>query len=203
MASTKQNSKAMLIITIVVVILIAAAVAIYNSNSGNSSQTSGQVAGISSNKSDNKNSNNPKTNIEKTYAAKAIDMNGKQSKSNVEMSVKYAEKADEILIKGTPATAKSGSKFLVLQVELKNNSNERLIVAPLDLLRLVVDDQKRAAEIYTEELQRIKGSVVIEPDSTKVTRIGFVLTPDIVNKALKLQIGEVNEANKELIDIKI
>jgi len=201
MASSKQNSKAILIIPIVIVIIIAAIFVVYNSKS-TSTTTKGQVSGAFDNKTGGK-SNNPKVEIDKKFNAAPIDMNGKQSKSQVEMTIKYAEKAEDILIKGTPATAKSGSKFLVLQVELNNNSNERLIVSPLDLVRLVVDDQKRAAEIYTEEFPRIKGSVVIEPDSTKVTRIGFVLTPEIVNKQFKLQIGEINEPNKELIDIKI
>ncbi len=200
--SQKQAATKTIVISVVIVVLIAGAIYAYNSmNSQKTAQ--GQVAGASNAKSDNKPSNNPKTNINKTFSAKAIDITGKQAKNNVDMTIKYAEKADEILIKGTPATAKNGSKFFVLQVELKNSSAERLIVSPLDLLRLVVDNQKRAAEIYTEENVNIKGSVIVEPDSTKVTRVGFVLTPDIVGKPVKLQIGEVNGANKEVIDIKI
>ncbi len=91
---------------------------------------------------------------------------------------------------------------MVFQVELKNSSNERLIVAPLDLIRLLVDNQKKAAEIYTEEVSRIRGSVVVEPDSTKVTRVGFVLTPDIIGKQYKMQLGGVNSPDKKIFEVK-
>lgn len=200
--SQKQSQTKTIAITLVILLLAVGAVVIYNAY-GTKNQTAqgGQVAGA--NTTNNKTQNNPKVNINKPYEIKAIDVNGKEAKSKITMNVKYAEKADEILIKGTPATAKNGSKFFVLQIELQNNSQERLIVAPLDLLRLVVDDQKRAAEIYTEETNRIKGSVIIEPDSTKVTRVGFVLTPDIVSKPLKLQVGEINSEDKDTIDIKL
>lgn len=202
--SQKQAPLKAIGITIVIVIIAIAGVVIYNNSiSQTAKSSSNQVAGASTESNANKTANNPKTNINKTYSVKSIDFSGKQSKSNVSMVIKYVERAQEILIKGTPATAKNGSEFLVFQVELKNESSERLIVSPLDLLRLVVDSQKRAAEIYTEETQQIKGSVVIEPDSTKVTRVGFVLTPDIVGKPIKLQVGEVNGAAKEVIDIKI
>jgi len=189
-------------ITLIMVIIAVAGVLIYNNTSSQKvSNSKGDVAGVSTQNS--KAANNPKANINKIYTAKSIDFSGKQSKNNVAMTVKYVERAQEILIKGTPATAKNGSEFLIFQVELKNDSSERLIVSPLDLMRLMVEGQKRAAEIYTEETQQIKGSVIIESDSTKVTRVGFVLTPDIVGKPLKLQIGEVNGTNKEVIDIKI
>jgi uncharacterized protein YxeA len=200
--SQKQSPTITIAITVIILIVAVGGVVFYNSqNSLSKSTAQGQVAGTSSEKKSN--ANTPKVNLNKVYSAKAIDVNGKEAKNKVAMEIKYAEKTDEILIKGTPATAKNGSQFLVLQVELKNESAERLIVSPLDLLRLVVDNQKRAAEIYTEETNRVKGSVIIEPDSTKVTRVGFVLTPDIVNKPLKLQIGEVNGTDKVVIDIKL
>ena len=200
--STKKAPIKTITITIIILIIAVAGVLIYNNTTSQSANNAnGNVAGATT--QNTKTANNPKANINKTYSAKAIDVMGKQSKNNIAMNVKYVEKAQEILIKGTPATAKNGSEFLVFQVELQNESSDRLIIAPLDLLRLVVDDQKRAAEIYTEETQQIKGSVIVEPDSTKVTRVGFVLTPDIVGKPLKLQVGEINGTNKEIIDIKI
>lgn len=202
--SQKQSPTMAIAITVIVLILAVGGVILYNSYASQDKKVSqGQVAGVSDTNKNDSQKNTPKTNINKVYSAKAIDVNGNKAKSNIEMAIKFAEKSDEILIKGTPATAKNGSKFLVLQVELKNDSQERLIISPLDLLRLVVDNQKRAAEIYTEETTRIKGSVIVEPDSTKVTRVGFVLTPDIVSKPLKLQIGEVNGTDKQIIDIKI
>ncbi|MDQ3099564.1 MAG: hypothetical protein M3Q44_07520 [bacterium] len=166
------------------------------SNSGNS----GQVAGLTSN--NKQAANNPKVILNKTYSTIALDVTGKPSKNKIDVIIKSAEKSQDILIKGQPATAKNGSAFLVLQVDLKNASNERLIISPLNLLRLIVDGQKRAAEIYTEEVPQIRGSVVVEPDSTKVTRVGFVLTSDIVSKAFKLQIGDVNATDKTTIDLK-
>jgi hypothetical protein len=45
--------------------------------------------------------------------------------------------------------------------------------------------------------------VVVEPDSSKITRVGFVLTDDIVKKPKSIQVGEVNEESKEVFDIQL
>lgn len=185
----------------VITALVVGGVYFLNNTKGsstNSNSSAGDVAGASTAKA----GNNPKVNLNKTYASDSLDVTGKASKNKIDMIIKTAEKSQDILIKGQPATAKNGSSFLVLQVDLKNSSTERLIISPLNLLRLIVDNQKRAAEIYTEEVPQIRGSVVVEPDSTKVTRVGFVLTPDIVSKPLKLQVGDINIAEKSIIDLK-
>jgi hypothetical protein len=200
MSSKSSSLTTTIVIALVAVVIIVGAVVYMNGNKSSASNNStgtGQIAGATKSKTAN-----PTITLNKTYSAKALDNLAKEAKTNIQMNIKTAEKAQEILIKGTPATAQNGSAFLVFQIELKNTSNERLIIAPLDLLRLMVDDQKRAAEIYTEELSRIKGSVVVEPDSTKVTRVGFVLTPDIANKPFKLQVGEINSPDKKIIDVK-
>lgn len=144
-----------------------------------------------------------KADLNKTFEIKALNTQGKEAKDKISMNIKSIEKTNEILVKGNPASAKGDSRFLVLNIDLSNSTRERLIVAPLDLIRLVIDEQKRAAEIYTEELTQIKGSVVIEPDSTKLTRVGFVLNEDIVSKPKSLQIGDINEEKKEVVDISL
>jgi hypothetical protein len=206
MASKNTFSPVNIIVGLVIVsALVGGAVYIINANNAPGTKTAaGQVAGVTTqNTTETKNANNPKAILNKTYAVNALDVTGKPAKSKVDLTIKTAEKSQDILIKAQPATAKNGSSFFVLQVELKNPTAERLIVSPLDLIRLMVDNQKRAAEIYSEEVPNIRGSVVIEPDSTKVTRVGFVLTPDIVSKKLKLQIGEINSPDKQVIDVKI
>ncbi len=197
-----NNTVKILLGGVIVTALVVGGVYFLNSSKGSTASTSssGQVAGVQTDSK--KSGNNPKINLNKTYSTIALDVTGKPSKNKIDMIIKNAEKSQDILIKGQPATAKNGSSFLVMQVDLQNSTNERLIISPLNLLRLIVDGQKRAAEIYTEEVPQIRGSVVVEPDSTKVTRVGFVLTPDIVSKALKLQIGDVNAADKTVIDLK-
>lgn len=198
-----NNTVKILIGGVVVTALVVGGVYFLNNSKGSTasnSSSSGQVAGVQTDTK--KSGNNPKVTLNKSYSTIALDVTGKPSKNKIDMVIKNAEKSQDILIKGQPATAKNGSSFLVMQVDLQNSTNERLIISPLNLLRLIVDGQKRAAEIYTEEVPQIRGSVVVEPDSTKVTRVGFVLTPDIVNKPLKLQIGDVNATDKSVIDLK-
>ncbi len=203
MATRSDNTIKLIIGGVVITALIIGGVYFLNNSKGpqsaNNSNSIGQVAGTTTQKQAG---NNPKVNLNKVYSTVALDVTGKPSKNKIDINIKTAEKSQDILIKGQPATAKNGSSFLVLQIELKNPSNERLIISPLNMLRLIVDNQKRAAEIYTEEVPQIRGSVVVEPDSTKVTRVGFVLTPDIINKPLKMQIGDVNATDKTVIDLK-
>jgi hypothetical protein len=204
MANRSENNTIKILVGgVLITALVVGGVFFLNSSKNGTtanSNNSGQVAGVTS--TNKQAANNPKLNLNKTYSAIALDVTGKPSKNKIDLVIRTAEKSQDILIKGQPATAKNGSAFLVLQVDLKNPSTERLIISPLNMLRLIVDNQKRAAEIYTEEVPQIRGSVVVEPDSTKVTRVGFVLTPDIISKALKLQIGDVNAADKTVIDLK-
>lgn len=197
----KKNSMSptvTIIAVIIAVLAIGGGVLALRSNSNSSSNS--QVQGAQTQQA---NVILEKAEVNKIFEIKALNTQGKEAKDKMSMNIKSIEKTNEILVKGNPATAKGESRFLVLNVELSNNTKERLIVAPLDLLRLVIDDQKRAAEIYTEELTQIKGSVVVEPDSTKLTRIGFVLSEDIVAKKKSLQIGEVNSEEKELIELSL
>lgn len=195
MKKSSSLSPAITIISIVIVVLAIGIGAVLLRPSGNNSQVQGATTGGSNN------IESKKEEINRTFQMKALNVQGKEAKDQITMNIKDADKTNEILIKGSPATAKGKSRFLVLNIELSNSSKERLIIAPLDLVRLMVDEQKRAAEIYSEEVNAIKGSVVVEPDSTKLTRIGFVLTEDIVEKAKSLQVGEVNVEQKEVVTI--
>lgn len=195
MKKSSTLSPTVTIIAIVIVVLAIGIGAVLLRPTNQNAQVQGATT-QSTTKIDSK-----KEEINKTFQMKALNVQGKEAKDLITMNIKEADKTNEILIKGSPATAKGTSRFLVLNVELGNSSKERLIIAPLDLIRLVIDDQKRAAEIYSEEVNAIKGSVVVEPDSTKLTRVGFVLTEDIVDKAKSLQVGEVNAAQKEVVAI--
>lgn len=198
MKKSNTFSPAITIIAVVVIILAVSGGMMFLRNN---SETNTQVQGAQTTSQDTK-IEIEKTEINKIYEVKALNTQGKEAKDRVTMNIKSGEKTNEILVKGQPATAKGDSRFLVLNIDLTNSSKERLIVAPLDLVRLIIDDQKRAAEIYSEETQ-LKGSVVVEPDSSKTTRVGFVLTEDIVKKPKSIQVGEVNEESKEVFEIQL
>ena len=195
----KSASPTTTIIAVIVVVLLigAGAFALFKkANKQNTAQVQGAQTSDSQLVTE-------KADLNRAFEIKALDTQGKQAKSKITMNIKSIEKTNEILVKGNPATAKGNSRFLVLNIELSNSSLERLIVAPLDIVRLIINEQKRAAEIYTEELTQIKGSVVVEPDSTKVTRVGFVLNEDIVNESKSLQVGEIDSERKELVEISL
>jgi uncharacterized protein YxeA len=199
MAKKSQPSPTVIIAVVAVIILAIGALSFINYTN---QSPQGNVQGA---QSDNNTSSNTadiqKAQIDQDFDINTFDTSGNPSQQTVTMSIKSAEKTPEILVKGNPATAKNGSRFLVLNVDLTNNTTDRLITTPLNLVRLVINDQKRAPEIYTEEIPQIKGSVVVEPDSSKLTRIGFVLPVDVVDSPKQLQIGEVETEEKQFIEI--
>ncbi len=134
------------------------------------------------------------TPINKLFVFPVISENGKLTESQLSMNLLTAQKMKTILIQGKPATAREGKIFLIINLEIANDHQQRLQILPVNLIRLVdSSDKKFAPDVHNE-------NVIIEPISVKKTRVGFVV--DEQASGLSLQVGEIDGA-KETINLAI
>lgn len=133
-------------------------------------------------------------NIGKTFEFPIRGADGKTIDNNLKMILTTAEKTNQILIKGQPATARTGKLFLILNIELDNPTNNQLSLSPVELIRLVDSSDRRfAPDVHNDEVK-------IEPISIKRTRVGFVVNQS--DKQFKIQVGEVS-GEKQTFDLVI
>lgn len=123
-----------------------------------------------------------------------LDMQGRSTKDKIKMTFISAETSNEVLVKDQTYTAKPGKAFLLVNLELQNDSTEKLNTVPGDLIRLTVgsDDKKYAPDLHNN-------AVLVAPISVKNDRVGFVIDSGVKN--LKLLVGEL-EKKKEEVEIK-
>jgi hypothetical protein len=131
--------------------------------------------------------------VNRKFNFDGLDETGKK-KGKLEMVITTAEKTDSVIVQDKTYTAKNGKAFLILNLELINDSKDRLNIFPGDLIRLVVNNQeekKFAPDLHNNYIN-------VAPISTKIERVGFVIDASANN--LKLEIGEL-EADKKAVNI--
>lgn len=107
-------------------------------------------------------------------------------KGKIKMTVTTAEKNSEVLVKDQTFKAKDGKIFLIVNLELTNDSTRQLNIFPGDLIRLSVEgkeDRKFAPDLHNN-------MVLIAPISTKLDRVGFVV--EEASSDYRLQVGELD-----------
>jgi len=131
--------------------------------------------------------------VNRKFTFDGLDETGKK-KGKLEMVITTAEKTDSVIVQDKNYTAKNNKTFLILNLELINDSKDRLNIFPGDLIRLVVNNQeekKFAPDLHNNYIN-------VAPISTKIERVGFVIDASANN--LKLEIGEL-EADKKAVNI--
>lgn len=132
--------------------------------------------------------------INRSFKFPVYDGNGKATQTALTMNLTSAQKMRSILIQGKPAEARVGKIFLIINLEVTNNHNQKLQIAPVDLIRLIDPTGKKfAPDVHNE-------TVTVEPISVKKTRIGFVV--DETAAGFNLQVGEI-DGSKETIKLAI
>lgn len=113
--------------------------------------------------------------------------------SKIKVTFQSAEIRDEIVIKQQKAAAIKGKAFLVLNIKIQNESDKAIEINTKNYIRLSVNNNQEwlAPEIHNDP-------VSVQPISTKLTRLGFVIAES--DKNLKLRIGEIN-GPKTTIDL--
>lgn len=131
--------------------------------------------------------------LDKSLNFNGLDAQGKQTKEKIKMSFVSAETSNEVSVKDQSFTAKPGKVFLLVNLELQNDTTDKLNIIPGDLIRLTFgsDDKKYAPDLHNN-------AVLVSPISVKNDRVGFVVDSEIKN--FKLLVGEL-EKKKEEIEI--
>ena len=132
-------------------------------------------------------------NLDRFFEFKGLDERGRK-RTNIEVKITEVEITDQVVVQDKTYTSQNEKIFLIVNLEMKNESTKGLNIFPGDLLRLIVDDNEEKK--YAPDLHN--NFVLISPISTKTDRVGFVLNQEFSN--LKLQIGEL-EGKKEIIEV--
>lgn len=116
--------------------------------------------------------------------------------SKIKYTIESADLQDAIIIKGQRATAVKGKTFLVLNLRITNEYNQRIEINSRDYVRLTINNSKDllAADIHNDPVQ-------IQAIATKLTRLSFPISDNDQN--LTLQVGEINgEKQTVKLDLK-
>ena len=133
-------------------------------------------------------------NIDKSFIFPALDDKGKTTKNKVNLKISKVEKTNQVLVKDQAFSAKNNKMFLILHLELKNDLTNQMNILPGDLIRLAYEQDKENK--FAPDLHN--NLVAIAAISTKLDRVGFVVSDDV--KKYFLSVGEL-EGKKEEIPV--
>lgn len=124
-----------------------------------------------------------KIDVNRRFEVPIKNKDGSETGEKLGITITTIEKTNEILIKNSPAKTKNGKIFLVLSMEIQNDTKKQLTVKPVDMVRLIGDDGRSyAPDVHNNE-------VSAEPVSLRKTRVGYVV--DGSKNSFKLLVGEV------------
>lgn len=133
--------------------------------------------------------------VNRNFDFNAYTAQGRLAPIKMKVSISSAEKTNQVLVKDQTFTAKNNKLFLIVNIELKNDSTQVLNITPGDLFRLAY-----AENLDTKYAPDLHNNVVpVAPISTRPDRLGFVVPQD--GKDFKLYVGEL-EGKKEEIALK-
>ena len=127
----------------------------------------------------------------KEYSFPLIDADGNEV-SRFKFVVEKVELRDEIIVQGKRATTVSGRTFLVVNLKITNEYNQRIEINTRDFVRLAISADKvewLAPDIHNDPVE-------VQAISTKYTRVGFAINDS--DKVLTLRIGEINGQKEEI-----
>lgn len=133
--------------------------------------------------------------IGKSFDFPALNNQGKTLyNTKIKMKIDRIEKTDQVFVSDKTVSAKNNKKFLIVQLELKNDATQLTNLLPGDLIRLTVggDEENKFAPDLHNNL------VPVSAISTKLERVGFVI-PE-ASREFKLYVGEI-EGKKETISV--
>jgi hypothetical protein len=135
------------------------------------------------------------SNINKDFAFPLKDSKGKKV-TDIKFVIESAELRDEIIVKGKRATAIQGRTFLIVTVKITNDYTKALEINSKDYFRLTANGNDKdllAPEIHNDP-------VVVQPTSTKYTRIGWPIND--TDKNLTISVGEI-EGEKTKVELNL
>ncbi|MBL7159334.1 hypothetical protein ISS85_02585 [Candidatus Microgenomates bacterium] len=131
------------------------------------------------------------TDVKKSFEFEAIVVKGKGAERIV-FTIVSAELKEEIKVKGESRKVNEGKQFLLLRLEIENDTTEKLAMITSDLIRLVDNEDKKYAPDFHN------ATVVIDPLSVRKDLVSFIV--DAKLKSFKLLVGGL-EKEKETVEI--
>lgn len=133
--------------------------------------------------------------VDSSFEFPALDSQGQPIKDKIKFTVSTAEKTGQVLVKDQVYSSRNQKKFLIINLELKNDVARPVNIFPGNLVRLTYggDEENRFAPDLHNNLVQTAAL------STKLERIGFVVPEQETN--FNLYIGEI-EGEKEIISVK-
>lgn len=128
--------------------------------------------------------------LNRTFEFIGRDQKGNPTENYLTLTISKATKQDSVTIQGQNAKAKDGKIFLVLDFGVKNDTQRVLYLLPVDLFRLVMNENTKVAPSAHQ------GLVEVRPVSTKFSNLGFVV--DEKQKEFKFEVGEVEGEKQEM-----
>ena len=128
--------------------------------------------------------------IEKTFEFHAV--NAKKELIPVSFTITSMERKDEIRVKDKARKLTGSKDYLLIRIEIQNDTTDRVAIATTDHIRLVGENDKLFAPDYHN------GNVVIDPLSVRRDIVAFVVDEG-VNK-FTFQVGELT-GDKQKIEV--
>jgi len=141
--------------------------------------------------SDTRIQNVPTVVIGKDFDFDAINVDKK--KVRIKFALVQAERKSQIKVKGEERSISGDQDYLLLRIELTNDTTEKLAFATVDYVRLKADDDKLFAPDFHN------GNVVIDPLSVRKDLLAFVVNKS--GKSFMLSVGELS-GEKQVVEVK-
>lgn len=116
---------------------------------------------------------------------------GDSSDQNITFRLQSAELKDSIILKGQKARAIQGKQFLIINLKLENDQEQRIKLDTRDYVRLTVNnsEDRLAPQIHNDPVE-------VQPISDQFTRVGFSISKS--DSDFKLFVGPIAKDKTEL-----
>ncbi|MBI2029704.1 hypothetical protein HYT02_04765 [Candidatus Gottesmanbacteria bacterium] len=133
-------------------------------------------------------------NKEMEFEIQTINDSGQflSKKDKIKFIITEAELKDSIKVKGEERKAGEGQKYLILRIELQNDTPDRLAIISGKYVRLLgLEDKKFSPDFHN-------AMIAIDPLSVRRDLVAYIVNSD--SNTFKFQIGEL-EGEKQVIEI--
>jgi len=186
-----DKKKVLKIFPVIVLVLASFLAGGFLLNRGNDGGNDEGAAGVSTEK---KEDYLEKTKIGKRVKVKGKDENGVLTDKDLVITVSEGFLTEKIGVIDQALTTKDGKLFVVVNFEIENENDERMVFNSISYVRLVDSKGKKyAPEFYNEPF-------LVEPHSVRDDQIGFLINEDEKEK-VKLLVGEMTEGKGEEVKL--
>ena len=121
--------------------------------------------------------------INRNWEFPATERNGAAATTKLTFALTNIEKTNQIYVKNKPIRTTPDKRFLVVSIELKNDTDKRVYFYSSDYVRLAVGDGKK----FEADFKNPRFEVA--PFSTKKDKLAFLVPGE--DSTFELQIGEI------------